>query len=198
MSSARRPQEQHDAEDTSKEQSYFGRFSKPCRACTDFKSWFSQQRDVVTNIKSSENESNGNTSKKENVVNEASNVEPSDTTVVNNPSDCPADIQQLGRCSWTLLHTVAAYYPDEPSVRQQNDMSKFVQLFSKFYPCDHCAQDLRESVKKKPPDTKSRYDLSQWMCQLHNEVNRKLGKPQFDCKLVDERWLEGWKDGSCG
>lgn len=29
------------------------------------------------------------------------------------------------------------------------------------------------------------------------EVNRKLGKPDFDCSLVDERWRDGWKDGSC-
>ena len=48
-----------------------------------------------------------------------------------------------------------------------------------------------------PPVTKDRHGLSQWMCSMHNEVNGRLGKPLFDCSKVDERWLDGWKDGSC-
>ena len=35
------------------------------------------------------------------------------------------------------------------------------------------------------------------MCELHNEVNDRLGKPQFDCDKVDERWRTGPADGSC-
>ena len=40
-------------------------------------------------------------------------------------------------------------------------------------------------------------DLAKWMCETHNEVNERLGKPAFDCFKVNERWLDGWKDGSC-
>ena len=32
---------------------------------------------------------------------------------------------------------------------------------------------------------------------MHNEVNRRIGKKEFDCSKVDERWCDGWKDGSC-
>ena len=32
---------------------------------------------------------------------------------------------------------------------------------------------------------------------MHNEVNRRIGKKEFDCSKVDERWRDGWKDGSC-
>ena len=32
---------------------------------------------------------------------------------------------------------------------------------------------------------------------MHNDVNRRIGKEEFDCSKVDERWLDGWKDGSC-
>ena len=53
------------------------------------------------------------------------------------------------------------------------------------------------SLKLEPPDTTSRTNFSQWLCRLHNAVNRKLEKPEFDCRLVDERWKDGWKDGSC-
>jgi mitochondrial FAD-linked sulfhydryl oxidase len=34
----------------------------------------------------------------------------------------------------------------------------------------------------------SNHDLSQWFCQQHNIVNRKLGKEEFDCSRVLERW----------
>ena len=39
---------------------------------------------------------------------------------------------------------MAAYYPDNPSLQQQDDMASFVKIFSKFYPCEDCASHLRE------------------------------------------------------
>ena len=52
-------------------------------------------------------------------------------------------------------------------------------------------------MNANPPLTRDRSVFSQWMCSMHNEVNVRLGKPVFDCSKVDERWLHGWKDGSC-
>jgi FAD-linked sulfhydryl oxidase len=112
--------------------------------------------------------------------------------------DCPLDSNELGRNSWSLLHTIAAYYSDRPSNQQQEDMRKFFNLFSKVYPCKECADDMKMDLRDEPPDTRSRTALSQWLCRLHNKVNNKLGKDLFDCSKVDERWLNGWKDGSCG
>nr|CAD7417674.1 unnamed protein product [Timema poppensis] len=52
-------------------------------------------------------------------------------------------------------------------------------------------------LKVSPPATKSQEDLSQWLCKIHNSVNDRLGKSLFDCSRVNERWRDGWKDGSC-
>ncbi|KAF2347294.1 ERV/ALR sulfhydryl oxidase domain [Trinorchestia longiramus] len=111
---------------------------------------------------------------------------------------CPADVLSLGRGSWRLLHTMAAHYPEAPTQQQQHDMSSFIALFAKLYPCPPCAQDFREWLTKHPPNVSTGHALSQFFCEAHNEVNRKLGKNEFNCKFVDERWKVGWSDGSCG
>ncbi|CAG2058530.1 unnamed protein product [Timema podura] len=97
---------------------------------------------------------------------------------------CPLDKDELGRKTWSFLHTMAAYYPEKPSLYQENDVKQFFSTFSRL-------------LKVSPPATKSQEELSQWLCKIHNSVNERLGKSLFDCSRVNERWRDGWKDGSC-
>ena len=118
------------------------------------------------------------------------------------PPHCPPDVEVLGRATWTFLHTMAASYAENPSLRQQRDMSGFLQTLGQFYPCWNCADDFRAWMGKKgnEPQTGSRRALEEWMCRAHNEVNLRLGKKAFDCReeSLNVRWREGPKDGSCG
>jgi hypothetical protein len=47
-----------------------------------------------------------------------------------------------------------------------------------------------------PHRTSSREALCTWLCEQHNIVNQKLGKPQYACdiKTLDERWRKSSKD----
>ena len=62
----------------------------------------------------------------------------------NTEVECPLDSVLLGRNTWSYLHTVAAYYPTQPSAKQQYDMHQFIKLFAKFYPCKYCAKDFKD------------------------------------------------------
>jgi FAD-linked sulfhydryl oxidase len=70
-------------------------------------------------------------------------------------------------------------------------------LFSKLYPCWVCAEDFQDFMAKNRVRAESREEFGQWMCEAHNDVNRKLGKKEFDCSKWEERWRTGWKDGRC-
>ncbi|CAH0546053.1 unnamed protein product [Brassicogethes aeneus] len=111
--------------------------------------------------------------------------------------DCPLDKDELGSKTWGFLHTMAAKYPKKPDASQQKEMKTFFTIFSKFYPCDHCAEEFREELKQFPPKTESQEALSQWLCKIHNVINVKTGKKEFDCTKVNQRWRDGWIDGSC-
>ncbi|CAK1586526.1 unnamed protein product [Parnassius mnemosyne] len=146
---------------------------KPCRACTDFKTWAKQQKPKKITIS------------------------PPNEPSLQKRKDCPLDKNELGRSTWGFLHSMASYYPEKPTTSQSQDMAKFFNIFAQFYPCEPCALDFQEDIKKHPPKTKSREELAKWLCERHNTVNVKLGKPVFDCSKVHERWLDGWSDGSC-
>ncbi|KAE8741397.1 hypothetical protein FOCC_FOCC013096 [Frankliniella occidentalis] len=146
--------------------------AKPCRTCTDFKTWAKQTKQTLS---------------------DKGGAAPSKPQ---NP-ECPLDKDELGSKTWGFLHTMAAYYPENPSPQQKQDMTSFFDVFSRFYPCEVCAKDFQKEIKIQPPKVDSQKSLSKWLCDMHNIVNVKLSKKTFDCNRVNERWKDGWVDGSC-
>lgn len=55
---------------------------------------------------------------------------------------CPVDKDELGRSTWSLLHTMAAQYPDKPTSGQKQQVVQFIDILSHTYPCEPCAKDL--------------------------------------------------------
>ncbi|VEU23769.1 DEKNAAC105045 [Brettanomyces naardenensis] len=111
--------------------------------------------------------------------------------------DCPPDVEELGRSTWTFLHSVAAMYPEHPTDDQQQELKTFMVIFSKIYPCWFCAKGFQKFMKKNEPKVTNQEEFGRWLCDAHNAVNEKLGKPKFDCNLWKKRWKDGWDDGRC-
>lgn len=60
--------------------------------------------------------------------------------------------------------------------------------FSELYPCAPCAESFRAILRARPVETGSGPQFAQWVCAVHNDVNRELGKKEFDCDTVGDRW----------
>jgi FAD-linked sulfhydryl oxidase len=69
--------------------------------------------------------------------------------------NCPLDREELGRSTWNLLHTIAAYYPEQPTLTEQEGVRQLFLALAQFYPCEVCAEDFRDSIAENPP----RYDV---------------------------------------
>mmetsp|Transcript_388 Transcript_388/g.976 ORF Transcript_388/g.976 Transcript_388/m.976 type:complete len:312 (+) Transcript_388:277-1212(+) len=96
--------------------------------------------------------------------------------------------EDLGRSTWTLLHMLAAQFPDNPSRQQRRDARQLIDCLTRIYPCSECARHFKEIVRRDPPTVNNGKELRQWMCRVHNTVNRSLNKPVFNCDLVEARW----------
>ncbi|GAA5879644.1 hypothetical protein JCM16303_004116 [Sporobolomyces ruberrimus] len=155
---------------------------KPCKVCTGFKAW-----------------TGGATKKKQAATAFAAGTTLASDPSPSLPSDCPPDVERLGRHTWTFLHTTASYYPPIPSPHQQSSMLSLLHSLPTLYPCGTCADHLGSYMRTNPPEQaiKTREGVEEWMCKAHNEVNERLGKEKFECGNVGERWREGWKDGHC-
>jgi hypothetical protein len=105
--------------------------------------------------------------------------------------EVPPDIIELGHAGWTLLHSMAAYYPEQPSTEKREEVRSFLKSFANVYPCHHCATDFQRYIRREPPTLGNRREFSLWACRAHNHVNKRLGKPEFPCERVDERWRLG-------
>ncbi|KAG0323815.1 hypothetical protein BG004_003611 [Podila humilis] len=173
---------------------------KPCRTCTDWKSW-SKIGKSAKNKKESDNNNKDTSSSAPNATTAATTTAAIASASIppanSYEAECPPDREVLGRATWTFLHTMAAYYPERPSAMEQSTMKSLLGSFSQFYPCGHCAEHLREEMKVDPPNVESRKELAWWMCGMHNKVNEMIGKEIFDCNKLDERWRDGPADGRC-
>lgn len=86
------------------------------------------------------------------------------------------DRDELGRSTWYLLHEMVKA-PPVPA------FASFMWSLSELYPCKVCQDHLVEYLHDHPPEMSP-----QWMCEFHNEVNLRLGKPEYEC-IKPSSWL---------
>ncbi|PSN65606.1 FAD-linked sulfhydryl oxidase-like protein ERV2 [Corynespora cassiicola Philippines] len=100
---------------------------------------------------------------------------------------------ELGRASWKVLHTTFARFPEKPTEDEKEALRSFVHLFQRLYPCGECAEHFGQVLAKYPPQVSSRSAAAMWGCYVHNIVNKRLHKPEFNCENIGDAY-----DCGCG
>ena len=84
-----------------------------------------------------------------------------------------------GPSLWHSLHTISFNYPVKPTNKQKKEYLEFFMSLKNVLPCKYCRQNYVENikiVKLNKSTMKSRNTLSRWLYELHNHINKMLGK----------------------
>lgn len=79
-----------------------------------------------------------------------------------------------------------AKFPDKPTEEDSSALKSYIHLFARLYPCGDCARHFQGLLKKYPPQVATRSTAAAWACHVHNEVNKRLKKPIFDCSKIGD------------
>ena len=55
----------------------------------------------------------------------------------------------------------------------------------------YSARHFQKLLAQHPPNATSRQSLQGWACNVHNLVNVRLEKAEFNCSMVAEHWQCG-------
>ena len=80
---------------------------------------------------------------------------------------------------WHVLHTISFNYPIKPNEEQKNHYYNFYSNLENILPCKFCRDNLKNNLKTNPLTKKTmtnRKTLSKWVYDLHETINKMLGK----------------------
>jgi hypothetical protein len=85
-----------------------------------------------------------------------------------------------GPIFWHTIHITALGYPiQEPSYPVKRAAKEFYESLANLIPCPVCREHYAQHISENPigPSLDRRADLFRWTVNLHNIVNKSLGKP---------------------
>lgn len=83
---------------------------------------------------------------------------------------------------WHYLHTMSFNYPIQPSEDDKKNYKRFIESLQPTLPCKYCRENLKQNLKIMPltrEALKTRETFSKYIYELHNLVNKMLGKPAY-------------------
>lgn len=96
------------------------------------------------------------------------------------PNEGTLTREMLGPHVWNVFHA----YAENAQDYEQEKLLKWIQLTAELFPCKECSNDFQNILAKFPYKGNEQHynSKSQWMCKLHNLVNKKTHKKTlFDC-----------------
>ena len=87
---------------------------------------------------------------------------------------------------WHTIHIVAIGYPKNPTYTDKKCAKEFYESLAFLLPCSVCREHYKEHLAENPltPFLDSRTDLIKWTINIHNKVNKSLGKKEWRLEEV--------------
>lgn len=88
---------------------------------------------------------------------------------------------------WKTCHRFSLAYPDKPTPKHKSAARAFFGSLATLLPCAGCRRHYEQYYKRhfSSASIESRDRLVRWVYDLHEEVNRRLGKPIGVVKIDD-------------
>lgn len=83
---------------------------------------------------------------------------------------------------WRVMHSVAFWYPSEPTNDQKQSAHAFYSALRQLLPCAACRAHYEQILIVRPLDraVQNRMALVRWVIDVHNDVNESTGKSRLD------------------
>lgn len=97
---------------------------------------------------------------------------------------------------WFSLHTITLNYPKNPTYENKKAYNTFFLNLGDVLPCEKCTKHYNEHLIKYPlsENLNSRKELVLWLINIHNEVNKTLGKPVMEPSVALQKISNRYKN----
>jgi len=96
-----------------------------------------------------------------------------------------------GPAGWLFLHSIAQNYPWEPTAEKKSEYFLFFKMIGNVLPCRYCRESYQQYITEgstclNKSVMESRRTLVEWLYNVHNKINKKLG--YTDTPKLKEVW----------
>ena len=107
------------------------------------------------------------------------------------------DPEVWGPKLWFVIHTFALNYPDNPTYEDKRVMEEFFNNLKYSIPCNKCRVHYRQRLQRDPIINylDNRQSLFKYTIDLHNQVNKSLGKKIYSYEEVNNYYLNLYNSG---
>ena len=109
----------------------------------------------------------------------------------------PMSPEEWGRSAWKFLHAASFAYPENPTRKQRESALQVFNNLGEILPCPICRGHYKENIAINPPRVSCRKDLSEWLVELHNAVNRSRHKQEMKFNTVQRHYEKNTHELDC-
>ena len=105
---------------------------------------------------------------------------------------------EWGPYAWRFMHYITMAYPDNPTNIDKQNMKMFFSSIGHILPCEKCRLHFIQHLAKTPLTDEilsTRINVINWFINIHNNVNKMLGKEIMTFNDVINKYEKNIKIG---